>query len=87
MEDAIVLARCVEGSTDIAAALLRYEAARLDRTSRIVLRSAENLPLLMNPKLAVPNQATALMDLEYAPGRVAARYDWLYEYNAMTVFI
>ena len=85
IEDGMVLARCLKASTDIAAALRRYEAARLDRTSQIVLRSSEALPRIINPQLADPDQATALMDREYLPGRVAARYDWLYEYNAMTV--
>ena len=40
IEDGMVLARCLERSADIPEALRHYEAARLDRTSRIVLRLA-----------------------------------------------
>lgn len=44
LEDAAVLARCVEGasSEDIASALARYEATRRERTSRMQLGSREN---------------------------------------------
>lgn len=44
LEDAIVLARCLEGvaSTDIANALRRYEATRKPRTSQIQLQSSKN---------------------------------------------
>jgi salicylate hydroxylase len=38
-----------------------------------------------NPLLAAADQAKAFMDREFAPGAVGARYDWLYEYDAMTV--
>jgi salicylate hydroxylase len=42
IEDGMVLARCLSGYT-IPEALRRYEAARLDRTSRIVRGSLENV--------------------------------------------
>jgi salicylate hydroxylase len=87
IEDAMVLARCLSGCDDVAMALGRYEAARLERTSQIVLKSLESLPRLINPELADSEQATAFMDREYAPGRVVTRYDWLYEYDAVTVSI
>jgi salicylate hydroxylase len=72
------------GSVRLAEALRRYEVSRLDRTSRIVLSSLENASRMRNPQLANPEQAKAFMGREFAPNALGARYDWLYEYNAMS---
>jgi salicylate hydroxylase len=85
IEDGMILARCLDADAGIAAALRRYEAARLDRTSRIVRASLENVSRYHNPQLADPVQAQAFMDREFAPRAMGARYDWLYDYNALTV--
>ena len=85
IEDGMVLARCLDAYADIPEALRHYEEARLERTSRIVLGSLENVSRYHNPQLADPEQAQAFMDQEFAPRAVGARYDWLYEYNALTV--
>ncbi len=83
IEDGMVLARCREASADVVTALHRYEVARLDRTSRIAMRSLELISLMCNnPQLADPDQAPAVMDRESTQ---PARNDWLYEYDAMTV--
>lgn len=42
LEDAVVLARCIEMDADIAAALRRYEKARIERTGWCQLQSREN---------------------------------------------
>jgi salicylate hydroxylase len=84
IEDAMVLARCLD-SYDVPEALRRYETARLERTSRIVRGSLENVSRYHNPQLADPVQAQAFMDREFAPRAMGARYDWLYEYDALTV--
>ncbi|MFI7436572.1 FAD-dependent monooxygenase [Micromonospora haikouensis] len=42
VEDAVVLARCLAGATDLPGALRRYEAARRDRTRRMI-RQAHSL--------------------------------------------
>jgi salicylate hydroxylase len=84
IEDGMVLARCLS-AYDIPDALHRYEAARLDRTSRIVRGSLENVSRYHNPQLADPVQAQAFMEREFAPRAMGARYDWLYEYDALTV--
>jgi salicylate hydroxylase len=84
IEDGMVLARCLD-AYDIPEALCRYEAARIDRTSRIVLGSLENVSRYHNPQLADPAQAEAFMAREFAPRAMGARYDWLYEYDALTV--
>jgi salicylate hydroxylase len=84
IEDAMVLARCLQ-AYDVVEALQCYEAARLDRTSRIVRASLENVSRYHNPQLADPVQAQAFMEREFAPRAMGARYDWLYEYDALTV--
>jgi salicylate hydroxylase len=84
IEDGMVLARCLD-AYDIPEALRRYEAARIDRTSRIVLGSLENVSRYHNPQLADSAQAEAFMAREFAPRAMGARYDWLYEYDALTV--
>jgi salicylate hydroxylase/6-hydroxynicotinate 3-monooxygenase len=42
MEDAVVLARCLEGGTPVAAAFSRYERTRHSRASRVQTTSASN---------------------------------------------
>jgi salicylate hydroxylase len=85
IEDGMILARCLDADADIATALRRYEAARLDRTSRIVRGSLENVSRYHNPQLADPVQARDFMAREFAPRAMGARYDWLYEYDALNV--
>ena len=41
IEDGVVLARCLEASADVAEALHRYEAARVERTTLVMVNSAE----------------------------------------------
>ncbi len=84
IEDGMVLARCLD-ACGVPEAFRRYEAARLDRTSRIVRASLENVSRYHNPQLADPKQAQAFMTREFAPRAMGARYDWLYEYDALTV--
>jgi salicylate hydroxylase len=84
IEDGMVLARCLS-AYEIPDALRRYEAARLDRTSRIVRGSLQNASRYHNPQLADPVLAQAFMEREFAPRAMGARYDWLYEYDALTV--
>jgi salicylate hydroxylase len=79
-----VLARCLE-SFDVPEALRRYEVARLDRTSRIVRGSLENVSRYHDPQLADPATAQDFMAREFAPSAMGVRYDWLYEYDALSV--
>jgi salicylate hydroxylase len=83
IEDGMVLARCLDAFA-IPEALCRYEAARLDRTSRIVRGSLENVSRYHNPQLADPVTAQVFMAREFAPRAMGARYDWLYEYDALS---
>ena len=88
IEDGFVLARCFEASgDDPAAALARYENARIERTAKIVIGSAENTRRFHNPALKDPVGAQAYVDREWAEDAVKSRYDWLFRYNVSTVAI
>ena len=85
IEDAMVLTRCLEQFGDVAIALRRYEAARLERTAAIVRGSAENAKRFHNPALANSAGAAAYVEREWQPEKVRQRYDWLFEYDPLTV--
>lgn len=88
VEDGYILARCIEKhEADPAAALKKYEAARIERTTRIVLRSSENGRRFHNPALGSADGAAAYVDREWAEAKVRERYDWLFRYNVDAVSI
>lgn len=85
IEDGVILARCLDDSADLPTALQRYETARIPRTTAIVRGSAENAARMNAEILADPAQAVGFIEREWGPAAVAARYDWLFEYDATTV--
>jgi len=87
IEDGLVLARALDAFDDVETALQRYEAARLDRTARMVRGSSANTARFHNPKLADPAETARIAREEFNPEDVVARHDWLFEYNAVTVEI
>lgn len=87
LEDALVLARCFEAYDDVATALARYEAARLERTSKVVIGSVESGRRFHNAALATAEGAIAYVDREWQPDKVRMRYDWLFEYDAEKVAV
>jgi salicylate hydroxylase len=86
LEDALVIARCLDTS-DVLSALSRYENARLQRTTAIVRGSSDNTKRFHNPAFGNPEGAAAYVEREFQPEKVKQRYDWLYEYDALTVAI
>lgn len=83
IEDGYVLARALEAHPDdIPLAFQRYEAARVERASRVVRGSAENARRFHNPALEHAQGAADYVDREWNEARVRERYEWLFSYNA-----
>lgn len=88
IEDGYVLGRALaQEGTDPVAALLRYEKARVERTTSIVNKSAENLTRFHNAQLEDPVLADSYTSAEWDPARIRERYDWLFRYDAVNVEI
>jgi len=85
IEDGLVLARALSSYDDPETALIKYEQARVGRTSRMVLGAAANTKRFHNPALANVEGAQAYVDREWQPERVSERYEWLFEYDAGAV--
>lgn len=84
LEDAVVLARCLEASGDAAQALVRYDATRRPRTYRMVQGAADNTSRFHNAALAQPEQGKAFIEREWQSAAISDRYDWLFTYDAQT---
>jgi salicylate hydroxylase len=88
IEDGFILARCLERwPDDIAAALLRYERARLERTRNMVLGSAANADRFHNRALADPVRAKEYLDREWSRAAITSRYEWLFTYDVLSTGI
>jgi salicylate hydroxylase len=85
IEDSLILARCLEASTSIVEAFQRYEAARLNRTSRIVQSALEH-PVRTRDELADPNLAEAFMERLFASA-AGDTYDWIHQYDAVSASV
>jgi salicylate hydroxylase len=85
LEDAVVVARCLDAYDYVPEALCHYEQARLGRTAAIVRGSSDNTKRFHNPAHGDAAGAAAYIEQEFRPEKIAQRYDWLYEYNALAV--
>lgn len=85
IEDGFILARALAAHGDVAMALERYEAARRERTTRMVEGAAANTRRFHNPELADAAGARAYVDREWNEARVAERYEWLFTYDVTRV--
>nr|WP_043871309.1 FAD-dependent monooxygenase [Celeribacter indicus] len=86
LEDGYIVARCLDTTPeDPELAFRRFVATRIDRCTAIVDGSAENAKRFHNPLLADHDRAIRYLDEQWAPERVRQRYDWLFEFDAITV--
>ena len=84
IEDGLVLARALTDIAEVPRALRAYEAARHERTTRVVEGSAANTRRYHNPILGDPARAAAHVEQELAAAPAMERFDWLYRYDATT---
>lgn len=89
IEDGTVLARCLENApaAELPAALLRYQDARIERTSRMVRGATANTERFHSRELATEESAEAYLQREWSAAPIFERYDWLYSYDANTAAI
>ncbi|RJL05020.1 FAD-dependent oxidoreductase [Paracoccus siganidrum] len=84
IEDAWILAACLDATTDQAAALARFETLRRPRVTRIVAAAnanARNYHLTGAKRLAA--HAALRLASRLAPARLLARFDWIYDYDPL----
>ena len=86
MEDAFVLARCLEQSPDdVEAALRRYDAARVEHANRTKANSLEMLHVFHHPALEQEETAWPYIGQKFSAQAMRERYDWLLAYDATQV--
>jgi salicylate hydroxylase len=85
IEDGLVLARCLQKYADPVAALTRYEAARRERTTEVVRRSANMAATFHNAALADSDAGANYISSQWNADKVRNRYDTIYYYDARTV--
>ena len=87
IEDGMVLARCLSAYQDAATALARYDAARVERTAKLVRGANEMAKRFHNPALADARGAKAYVDAQWNEETVKQRYDWIFQYDATRVAV
>jgi salicylate hydroxylase len=86
IEDGMVLARAVDAHrSDVARAFAVYEAARVERTTRMVRLAAAQLESMHSPALAEAQSGRRHIETEHNENREREKLDWLYKYDAVNV--
>ena len=87
IEDGMVLARSLSAYQDAEIALARYDAARVERTAKLVRGANEMAKRFHNPALADASGAKAYVDAQWNEETVKQRYDWIFRYDATRVAV
>jgi salicylate hydroxylase len=87
IEDGLVLARCLAAYDDVATALVRYDAVRVERTAKLVRGANEMAKRFHNPALREAAGAKAYVDAQWNEETVKQRYDWIFQYDATRVAV
>lgn len=87
VEDAYILARCLDRFDDVETALKRYEAARLERTRMIVIAAVDQKERLHGDALRNPETAKEHVDEKWSPQAMQRLYEGIYGYDATSVAI
>lgn len=88
IEDGVVLARCLEAMPgDLPAAFLRYEKARIERTTKMVLGARDNTDRFHSKELRTEEEAQIYLEREWSRAPINDRYHWLYVYKSDEVAI
>jgi salicylate hydroxylase len=87
IEDGMVLARCLNAYDDAETALAHYDAARVERTAKLVQGANDMAKRFHNPALADAAGAKAYVDAQWREQSVKQRYDWIFEYDATRVAV
>jgi len=87
LEDAVVLARCLQAHADPQAALQRYDVLRRPRAYRMMEGASDNTKRFHNPALASPDTAEQFVSREWQSDAINDRYDWLFTYQADKVAV
>lgn len=82
IEDGYVLAQALSTIASVPAALQAYQEARIERCTKIVEGSAANGRRFHNQQLRNEAQASAYVQKEWSKKKIAARYEWIFSYQA-----
>jgi salicylate hydroxylase len=88
LEDGYLLARCVSKyGNDPVVALQRYEAARRERTTNVVQRSAAMAQTFHNEALADDETGASYISKQWSLDNIRTRYDTIYKYDVTAIAI
>lgn len=89
IEDGVVLARCIDkyAHDSVEEALLRFEQARVERTSTMVKSARANTDRFHSAELESVERAEVYLNQEMGADPLHERYNWLYSYDVSTTAI
>ena len=86
IEDAAVLAACLDADPDQPAALARYQSLRAERATKVVALASENARNYHLSGPAALAAHTALRAMNWlTPERLAGRFDWIYDHDPLAL--